>query len=425
MTEESTLEKGNKFESKSLDIIKRVIENEQLGHMSKHLKICSQKEYYSALRKSNIKFDLTIEVWPPGASKYTLIYIIECKDYETRVPVNKIEDFYSKIQQVSGVNVKGIFISNSPLQKSGFNIADSIGMMVIIGESADNYKIELYKNCREKEQLKIPFINNTFDIGIIDEGTKLIEKIVDKAILNSLEENTSDSKVSFGIDRLSSADIEEIAKTELNKIDSCILSEAVPLTEKTLIDYIQNNLGVEIDELAEENKALGLCDIHNKKISINKSIKGTKRLLFILAHELGHFVLHQKLFIGQTTYDSFEDSEYNFRTNKHDLKNPKNWVEWQANYFASSFLLPKETLVARMLIFQTRLGIPKGKIYVDDQIDNINNYSLLIKKLSSYFQVTKTTIIYKLKEINMITENSRLKSIRDIIHEYKDEFFID
>ncbi len=425
MTKINTTNIGDKFESKSLGIIKKVIENEQLGHMSKHLKIFSQKKYYSHQRKSHIKFDLTIEVWPPEASRYLLIYIIECKDYKKRVPVSKIEDFHSKIQQVSGVNAKGIFISNSPLQKGGLNIAESIGMMVIVGESAEDFKIILNKTNRDKKLLRIPFIDKTFNIELIDEGVKLIEKIIDKAILSTLHENTNDSDVSYGIDRLSKIDIEQIAEKELNHINPLVLSDAHPLNVRLLLDYIRDKLEVDIIYEDNESKILGSCDILNTEIFINNSVRDTNRELFILAHELGHFILHQKLSIGQTSYDSFEDSEYNFRTNKYDLKNPKNWIEWQANYFATSLVVPKVPLVAQMLIIQESMNLHKGKIYVDDQIQNIRDFSELITRISTLFNVTKTTVIYKLKELNMIIDKSRIKTIGQIIFENKEEFFID
>ena len=58
----NNVEKGDQFELKSLSIIKRVIEEEQLGHLSEHLKIFEKKEYFSSDRQKDIEFDLTIEV---------------------------------------------------------------------------------------------------------------------------------------------------------------------------------------------------------------------------------------------------------------------------------------------------------------------------------------------------------------------------
>lgn len=422
-TKVNTTEIGDNFESKSLNIIKKVIEEEQLGHLAKHLKIFSKKRYYSNLRKKNIKFDLTIEVWPPGANRYVIIYIIECKDYDKRVPVDDIEEFHHKIQQVSGVNVKGIFISNSPLQEGGFNIAESVGMMVIQGESSDDFKIVLHKTNRNRKSNKIPFINETLDIGLIDAGSEQIEKLVDKKILGILYENLSKSHVSYNIDKLSKKDIEQIVNKELNKVNPKILSEAKSLSSKSLINYVQDELNIRVVDIEFQSNLLGTSDIRNSNIGLNKTIKGTNRELFILAHELGHFILHQKLSIGQTTYDAFEDSEYNFRTDKYDLTNPKHWIEWQANYFASSLVLPKVPFLARVYRYQDILNKSRGKIYLDDQYQNRKDFSELIKRLSYFFNVSKTTVIYKLNEMGLINDQSRLKPIGQIISEYKLDLF--
>lgn len=420
----NTTEIGDKFESKSLDIINKVIEEEQLGHLADHIKIYKKKGYYSSIRKKKIKFDLTIEVWPPGANRYILIYIIECKDYEKRVPVSKIEDFHDKIRQVSGVNVKGIFITNSPLQEGGFNIAESVGMMVIQGESSDDYKIILHKTNRESGTDKIPLIKETIDKELFDIGVEHIERLIDKKIISAFKVNLDDSRVSYSIDRLSKEDIEKLANKELVKINPKILSEAYSFSSKSLIEHLQNSYGIRFIEIISKSGLLGSCDIKKNVIGISKSIKGTNRELFILGHELGHFLLHQKLSIGQAIYDTFEDSKYNFRTGKHDLKNPRHWIEWQANYFASSLVLPQAPFLARLWKCQDSLNRSRGMIYLDDQYENVKDFIELIKNLSYLFNVTKTSVIYKLKEMDLINDQSRMKSIGQIISEYKAELFL-
>ena len=423
----NTTEIGDNFESKSLDIIRRVIEEEQLGQLSNCLRIFQKKEYYSVLRKKNIKFDLTIEVWPPGANRYVLIYIIECKDYEKRVPVSKIEDFHSKIQQVAGVNVKGIFISNSPLQEGGLNIAESVGMMVIQGESSSDYKIILHKtNKTNKNKIieSLPIIKTTFNEDILDKGVKYLEKIVDKKIIGVFNTIIDDSRVSYNIDRLSKENIEDLANIELNKINTRILSEGFILTCQKLIEYIQQEYDICFTKINERSNLLGTCCIKSNTIGINESIKGTNRELFLIGHEFGHYLLHQKLSIGQAIYDSFEDSIYNFRSGKHDLKNPKQWIEWQANFFSSSLVLSKIPFLMKLFKYQDDLGRTRGRIYLDDKINNINDFIELINNLSVRFKVSKTSIIYKLNELNYINDQSRLKSIGQIISEIKEEYFM-
>lgn len=419
----NTTEKGDKFESKSLDIIKKVIEEQQLGHMTEYIRIFQKKGYPSDKRKKDIKFDLTIEVWPPGAKRYLLLYIIECKDYEYRVPVNKIEDFHSKITQVAGVNVKGIFITNSPLQEGAYNIAESTGMMVIQGESSEHYKIILHKKSNQIDLNKIPIINATYDSSILDDGLKAIEKLIDKEILRVFQPIIESSQVSYNIDRLSKEQIAIMANRELDRINPEILKSGYMLSVEYLTEYLLNNYGLKIIDWDSELSSLGFCDLENNTIGINKLIRGTRRELFILSHEIGHYILHQKLSIGQTQYNMFQDAEYNFKTGKHDLKNPKHWIEWQANYFATSLIMPKSVFIARLWKCQLEMNSRKGVIFLDDQYENIKAFTNLVDKLSYYFSVTKTSAIYRLKELELINDQSRLKPIGKIITEFASDLF--
>jgi len=420
----NTVKKGDDFESKSRQILKKVIEEERLGHLAEYLRIFEKKKYYSHERQKDIVFDLTIEVWPPGAERYILIYIVECKDYNTRVPVEKIERFRDQIRQVTGLNVKAIFITNSPLQEAAFNLAKSAGMMLIQGESSEDYKIIFHKTNRNVQDSGLPFLVDTLDKSFLDTGVQLIEKIIDQKILGILKEIKSGNYVSYGIDKLSENDIEGLAKIELNKINPLILANANPFDLKKFKTYLNVVLNVIIYELNEGSKLLGCCDLNEKSIGISRTVSGTDREFFILAYEFGHLVLHSKLSIGQETYDGFEDSVYNFRTNNHHLTNAKQWIEWQANYFASTLIMPPAIFLARVYWCQQYLGLSQGKIYLDDQPQNVKNYLELVKKLAYFFDVSKASIRYKLQEMNLINNQSRVKTVGQIINEQGDELFI-
>jgi hypothetical protein len=66
----------------------------------------------------------------PGASKPSMYWIIECKDYTSTVPVNDVEEFHSKIQQITGANVKGFMFVTSSLQAGAYEYADNCGIGV-------------------------------------------------------------------------------------------------------------------------------------------------------------------------------------------------------------------------------------------------------------------------------------------------------
>ena len=418
----NTIEKGDIFEAKSLAILQKLIEDETLYISKDQIKIRKKQGYYSKDREKDIIFDLTIEVWPPGADRYVSIYIIECKNYKYRVPISKVEDFHSKILQVSGVNAKGIFVTNSPLQEAAYTFAKNKGMMVIQGDTPENAQIVLYKKSKTDETFKIPMLYDTINDHIVDSGILLLEKIIDKAILNALSEEKSD--VAYNIDKLLKEDIEKIADNEINQIDENVLINAEGLSVKLIETYIAREYRLAIGALPYSSTILGACDMNNNQILIHPSLHGTNRHLFVLCHEFGHFILHQKLTMDQMTYDLFEDTEYNFKTGKHDLLNPKHWIEWQANYFASCLILNKVSLYAQIFKCQNRLGISKGPIILNDSYQSRKMFNQILYWLSNHFNTSKTTIIYKMKEHKFLKEQFKTKSVGELIQDYKRNYFI-
>jgi Zn-dependent peptidase ImmA (M78 family) len=294
-------------------------------------------------------------------------------------------------------------------------------MMVVQGDSSENFKIILHKRSGVIEN-KIQILKDSINISLIDNGIEALEKIVDKQFLNTLIQ--SKLNVGFGIDLLSKKDIQQIAEDELNKISENILINGESLNLISLTKYFNEEYGLEIRTLPHGNNYLGSCDVENNIICINKSIQGTPRHLFVLCHEFGHYILHQNLTINQITYDSFSDSEINFATGKHSLINPRHWIEWQANCFAVSFLLPGPSVVARLYYYQNLKNLKKDPIYFNDTIGNRKMVYDLVDRLANYFSVSKTTIIYRLTELNHFKDNSRVKSVGQLINEYKKNYYI-
>ncbi|MBO4857900.1 MAG: ImmA/IrrE family metallo-endopeptidase [Treponema sp.] len=79
------------------------------------------------------------------------------------------------------------------------------------------------------------------------------------------------------------------------------------------------------------------------------------RLNYTLAHELGHNVYHRRKFeepdysSQPSLFDEEPKEEFAITCHRDNIENPDNtqgrdWVEWQADYFASCFLMPKEAV---------------------------------------------------------------------------------
>lgn len=123
--------KGDAFERKVFDAVKAALEDEEFGLDPKLVRIYSKKGYWSSDRGANIVTDISMELWLRNATKYSLLLVFECKDYGHSIPVDDLEEFKAKLDQIAGKNVKGIFVTSSVLQKSALRYADSQGIGVI------------------------------------------------------------------------------------------------------------------------------------------------------------------------------------------------------------------------------------------------------------------------------------------------------
>lgn len=392
----NTTKKGDDFEKYALGIINDALDSGKLGIYANQCKVYQKRKYYSKDRESDITFDLAIEVWPPGSENYTLIYLIECKNYTHKVPIDDIEEFYAKIIQVAGVNAKGVFITNNEYQDGAFRYARSKGMMLIHVDFDETYEIILHRvqrdsqNYRPEDYRKLEnwdeFLGNFFE-SVFDDHCKVI-----------------------GLEQLSTEMIEDRSLKFLEALDEESAKYGMKLPVDKLIPYLEKNYNVKTDFYSflgndqYGNPILGYYDREKKTIFVDHSIYNTDRFLFTLCHEIGHLLLHQHLKINQKAYNKFKDSEYNFVLGRHELKNPKNWIEWQANQFSSSLILPKAALWARVYAFQKANGIRNaGRIYYDEQPVNRKDFYDLTMFLSSFFGASYTSIRYRLHQIGILT----------------------
>ncbi len=126
-----TTAKGNIFEDSVFEIIEKELKNDRLGLSPSQVKIFKKKGYFSKDRKSDIIVDIAIEVWPPNADNYSLLWICECKNYSSTVPVNDVEEFKAKLDQIAGKNIKGVIASPNALQQGALDYARSNGIGVV------------------------------------------------------------------------------------------------------------------------------------------------------------------------------------------------------------------------------------------------------------------------------------------------------
>jgi hypothetical protein len=127
----SSVAKGNVFEDRVFEAIRKELDGDRLGLSPKHAKPFKKRGYYSRDREDDIVVDISVEVWLPKADRWSLLWVCECKDYAGPIPVDDVEEFKSKLDQIAGANKKGVLAISGALQAGALKYARSNGIGVI------------------------------------------------------------------------------------------------------------------------------------------------------------------------------------------------------------------------------------------------------------------------------------------------------
>ena len=217
-----------------------------------------------------------------------------------------------------------------------------------------------------------------------------------------------------GVPILSREDIEGWSEKFISYFDKSCLEQPQPtplgtictcLRDKHKVNFI---FGADLGASPEGYQYRGRFHIPSTTIYIDRSLEyGDPRYNFTLAHEIAHFVMHRSICISSLKINDSEISDTNRNLVLDHVKtdNPREWLEWQANKFASSLLLPRQTIMTAVLDIQRKLGITRlGKIYLDRQPVNIKAYFTIAESLVKLYETSKSSIKLRLKELGMLVE---------------------
>lgn len=386
MNEISSVQKGDKFEDLSYQKIIEAIEDEKFAFPLKYARVKRKARYFAEAEGKDIVFDLAIEIWPPGAENFMQLFLIECKSYATKkVPIGDLRKFCHSISEVAHLNVKAVFITDSSYTDTSLTLARNKGVMMIKVEEDSSTTIILYKGERT------PALSVKTD----DEFDKFIRHVFRKSETN-------------GLRHLSSSDIDSIVRGIHMRFNSRILSNGNEIDLQKLMAFFEMDYGLRFNlestlPNAGSKRVIGRYDAASRTITIDKSIVETLNFGFVLAHEIGHAVMHQNLHIPQDLYDDFEDSEYDPVIDKYRLVNDRNWIEWQANRFAVCLLVPIESLALQFVRVLENLGrAGRPQLYVDNQPCNMQDYNTAMVVFCLYFKVSKAVMRYRLEEFSLL-----------------------
>lgn len=140
---------GKKLEREVYDLISKIVNENEFIVSNPNVKIKKKPRYYSKDRDSEIEFDISVEKYLAETDKNknikpSIIVVIECKDYKNGIPVDDVEEFHAKLQQIGADNTKGIIITkHGCFQRSALAYAESKGTALarIIPENQIEYLV--------------------------------------------------------------------------------------------------------------------------------------------------------------------------------------------------------------------------------------------------------------------------------------------
>lgn len=125
---------GKELENEVYDLIVTITNKNEFMVSNPNVRIKRKPRYYSKDREAEIEFDVSVEKYlvDPDENKNikpSIIIVIECKDYLKGIPVDDVEEFHAKLQQIGADSTKGIVITkNGFFQKSAVSYAESKGI---------------------------------------------------------------------------------------------------------------------------------------------------------------------------------------------------------------------------------------------------------------------------------------------------------
>jgi Zn-dependent peptidase ImmA (M78 family) len=178
-------------------------------------------------------------------------------------------------------------------------------------------------------------------------------------------------------------------------------------------------LGQDLGVNAHGREILGKFDPYPPRIHISLGMGyNSPRWRFTLAHEIGHLLLHRQIDISNL-FDRAETGETIGWNNVDSSEKNIRIIEWQANSFASSLIMPTELLYYLVILCLKELGVNNyshGIIYLDDQPCNKRSYYHILSRLNKEFNASFQSLSYRLAQLRLVNDRRGCTHIRDIIN---------
>ena len=161
--------------------------------------------------------------------------------------------------------------------------------------------------------------------------------------------------------------------------------------------------GLALDDADDPNSVLGRIRFEPLEIQVYAQLHAGRER-FTLAHELAHHLL------GHGSYMARESSdEQDFVLKRKGLAQGTDIarMEFQANYFAASLLMPRLGFVKDFRLLMRTLDIADrgfGALYVDDQPCNMQSFAHVTGQLMQRYGVSRSAAVIRLESLGLLKD---------------------
>jgi Zn-dependent peptidase ImmA (M78 family) len=449
MSQTSTTKRGDALEKRVFDFFEAEIAAGRFFAKPDCCKLRRKPKYFSRDRGSEITFDVSIEIYMPGAADFSAVFLIECKNYTHAVPVDDAEEFFTKVQQVAAAKAKAVIASTASFQAGAREFARSKGIGLLRYFSRTECKWELMRSPatggaidRLDDSTDVAagltqqdYQSDVFDLYLQSPQREthslkafLEDMLLDEALSPAQLRRIVNPKVkdSDSAPFLEKDALEEIASDVLAKLE--YTGGPVPLNLFCEIEREHSGLAVELDvePSAEyvDRQVLGRINFQPLRIEVyRQETVNLGRARFTLAHELSHHILsHGRYMTGEWCDASDFVLE---RSASIDGTNVAR-MEFQANYLAASLLLPRHNVISdfRGLVGGLELSNRGfGSLYVDDQPCNLQNFEVVARHFTASYGVSHTAATIRLKSLGLLRDARKRSGPRHVLSSFSEPAF--
>lgn len=388
----TTIQQGDKYEELVASYL-RGIYKQRTGVV-----IHCKKKYPQRIQDGNsLEIDISIEekIYEDRPEPYDRLTIIECKDHKNPVKREVIDHLIGRKEDVRANDA--ICFSTNGFQKGAIDKAKDAGIkLVVLDADSLNAKWLTRRNNN---------LNISTSIGELLKKLGLTELMCHSALTKEVYVGTDIVHLLDSLHPLFFSSIPYISqdKIELLALKTLEMGGYNGCIDPDFLFSIISQLGyrIEVAPGLIECDILALCDFQNRVVRFSQ-ISSLPRLAFTLAHEIGHILLHQKLFC-KNGFDGTEDTDSSLSLNENNAPLKSQYLEVQANKFASYLLMPRMLLMNMWKEFKQEERIYKNTLYLDSQSVNRELYQDFVRRVNTVTTVSAEALRYRLKDLRILT----------------------